>query len=91
MCLKFQIAAQNCRKRKIEQISGLEKDLSLARSRKENILAERVELLRKQQEWVMRLGRLERNILIRMGKEEKDWMIIVDRNMEVHLEQKEVV
>ena len=65
--------------------------MSLARSRKENILAERVELLRKQQEWVMRLGRLERNILIRMGKEEKDWMIIVDRNMEVHLEQKKVV
>jgi hypothetical protein len=63
--------------------------LRLARSRKENILSERVELLQRQQELVSRLGRLERDILMEMGKE--DWVILVDRNMLVHLEKKNVM
>jgi len=84
---KNKIAAQNCRKRKISQISCLESQLSHARSRKENILGERVELLRQQQEWMRRLGRIERDILIRMGKEENKWVIKMDRNMEVKVEQ----
>ena len=87
--LQLQIAAQNCRKRKISQIHCLESELSFARSRKENILSERVELLRQQQEWVRRLGRLERDILIKMGKEENNWVIKVDRNMVVSLEQRD--
>merc|ERR1719186_536836 len=70
---KNKIAAQNCRKRKISQIRCLESELSFARSKKENILSERVELLRKQQEWVRRLARLERDILIKLGKEENNW------------------
>ena len=88
--LQLQIAAQNCRKRKISQIRCLESELSLTRCKKENILSERVELLRQQQEWVRRLGRLERDILIRLGKEEKNWVIRVDRNREVRVEQKDV-
>ena len=62
----------------------------MARCKKENILSERVELLRQQQEWVRRLGRLERDILIRLGKEEKNWVIRVDRNREVRVEQKDI-
>ena len=63
----------------------------MARSKKENILSERVELLRQQQEWVRRLGRLERDILIRLGKEEKNWVIRVDRNRDVRVEQMDVM
>eukprot|EP00092_Neocalanus_flemingeri_P013056 GFUD01014070.1.p1 GENE.GFUD01014070.1~~GFUD01014070.1.p1 ORF type:complete len:372 (+),score=131.29 GFUD01014070.1:128-1117(+) len=85
---KNKIAAQNCRKRKISQVSCLESQLSLARSRKENILSERVELLRRHQKCRRRLGKLERDILIRMGKEESSWVINVDRNMVVKVEHK---
>eukprot|EP00092_Neocalanus_flemingeri_P039151 GFUD01042613.1.p1 GENE.GFUD01042613.1~~GFUD01042613.1.p1 ORF type:complete len:351 (-),score=141.82 GFUD01042613.1:63-1043(-) len=85
---KNKIAAQNCRKRKISQVSCLESQLSLARSRKENILSERVELLRRHQEWERKLGSLERNILVRLGKEENSWIINVDRNMVVKVEHK---
>jgi hypothetical protein len=60
--------------------------LRVARDRKENILSERVELLRRRQELVSRLGRLEKNILSKMGKE--DSVITVDQNMLVQLEKK---
>ena len=81
----FQIAAQNCRKRKVDQISCLETDLSLARTRKESILSERVELLRTKQEMAGKMSGLEKDILIKMGMD--DMMITVDSNMSVHLEK----
>jgi hypothetical protein len=60
--------------------------LRLTRDRKENIQIERVELLRRRQELVSRLDRLEKNILSKMGKE--DSVITVDQNMLVQLENK---
>ena len=84
----FQIAAQNCRKRKIDQISCLETDLSLARTMKESILSERVELLGRKQELEGRMARLENDILFKMGKE--DMVITVDNNMLVLLERKPI-
>ena len=42
--------------------------MRVARYRKENILSERVELLRRMQELVSSLGRLEKNILSKMGE-----------------------
>ena len=58
----------------------------MARDRKENILSERVELLRRRQELVSRLGRLEKNILSKMGRE--DSVMTVDQNMQIHLQKK---
>ena len=60
--------------------------MRVARYRKENILSERVELLRRRQELMSRLGRLEKNILSKMGKE--DSVITVDQNMLILLEKK---
>ena len=60
--------------------------MRVARYRKENILSERVELLRRRQELVSRLGRLEKNILIKMGEE--DSVVIMDSNMSIQLEKK---
>ena len=60
--------------------------MRVARYRKENILSERVELLRRRQELVSSLGRLEKNILSKMGKE--DSVITVDQNMLILLEKK---
>ena len=60
--------------------------MRVARYRKENILSERVELLRRRRELVNRLGRLEKKILSKMGKE--DSVITVDQNMLILLEKK---
>ena len=59
--------------------------MSLARSRKKNILTERVELLRKRQEVAGRLTRLEEDVLIKMGKEEL--MITGNNDLAVNLKR----
>ena len=82
----FQIAAQNCRKRKASQLSCLEEHLRQERSRKEEILSERVKLLWRQQELARGLDRLERDIVITM-KQDEDWMISFDQNMIVSVIQ----
>ena len=87
----FQIAAQNCRKRKVSQMSCLESELRQVRSRKEQILRERVKLLWRQQEMARGLDRLERDILIKMKKDGGDWMISVDQNHYVTVVQKPAV
>lgn len=77
---KNKIAAQNCRKRKVEQIYSLEEDLHDARNKKKMILTERVELLRVKQEWMTRLIQMERSLLRSAGKPEKCWR--VETNLE---------
>ena len=87
----LQIAAQNCRKRKVSQMSCLESELRQARSRKEQILSERVKLLWRQQELARGLDRLERNILVKMEKDEREWIINVDQNLNISVLRKLVV
>ena len=72
-------------------MSCLEEHLRQARSRKEQILSERVKLLWRQQELARGLDRLERDILIKMEKDESEWMISVDQNHNVIVVQKRVV
>ena len=86
--LVFQIAAQNCRKRKMSQISNLESDLVEARIKKEKILSERVRLLWLKQEWKRKLTMMEKKVLKIMGKEENDWMLIVDSNLAVKVTER---
>ena len=72
-------------------MSCLESELRQARSRKEQILSERVKLLWRQQEMARGLDRLERDILIKMKKDGGDWMISVDQNHYVTVVQKPAV
>ena len=74
----FKIAAQNCRKRKVEQIYSLEEDLNFARIKKKRILSERAELLRLQQEWRSRIAGLETSVLRSVGKSEVTWRLHAD-------------
>ena len=81
--LFVQIAAQNCRKRKMSQISNLETELVQARRKKEKILSERVKLLWMKQEWRRKLEIMEEKMLKMMGKKENNWMLSVDSNLVV--------
>ena len=87
--LFFQIAAQNCRKRKLSQISSLETELVQARMKKEKILSERVKLLWMKQEWRRKLEMVEKKVLKMMGKEEHNWMLSVDSNLVVKVTERD--
>lgn len=75
---KNKIAAQNCRKRKVDQIFSLEEDLAMVRNRKKNVLSNRAELLRQKQEVGGRLFSLERRILSAVGKPDHTWKLSID-------------
>ena len=59
----FQIAAQNCRKRKYEQINCLEEELEHFHHRKETLKKENTELKEIHKAWVERIANLENYIL----------------------------
>jgi hypothetical protein len=74
----FQIAAQTCRKRKIDQISELEEELGSVRSRKRNILEEHEKLMLDYMEWMVVLDKLERHILDELVMDkDKEWELRV--------------
>ena len=58
-----QIAAQNCRKRKVEQISSLEEELEVFSRRKELLRKENAELGEIHRAWKKRIAGLENHIL----------------------------
>ena len=74
----FQIAAHNCRKRKIDQISELEEELGSLKSRKKNLLEEREKLMFDHMEWMVVLDKLERYILERLEMDkDNEWELRV--------------
>ena len=81
----LQIAAQNCRRRKVSQVKSLEAELVMARRKKERILSERVKLLWMKQEWGRKLDMLEKKILKKMGMDERSWMLSIDSNYVVRV------
>merc|ERR1712038_1891050 len=60
---KNKVAAQNCRKRKMDLISHLEEEVSKTRQQKQILLAEREELYRLRTEWTNKLMNLEASVL----------------------------
>ncbi len=71
----FQVAAQNCRKRKMDLISQLEAEVSRARQQKQMLLAEREELYRMRNEWTHKLLNLESEVLRGLNKNVKDFTL----------------
>ena len=63
----LQIAAQNSRKRKYEQVNILETELLEARRNKERVLCRRSKLLQKREELRSKVNRLETVILTQLG------------------------
>jgi len=65
---KNKVAAQNCRKRKMDLISQLEEEVNKARHQKQILLAEREELYRLRTEWTNKLMNLEASVLRGLNK-----------------------
>ena len=79
----LQIAAQNCRKRKLEQVNILETELLEARRNKERILSERVRLLQRRQELWSKINNLEAGILSKLGS--PNAKLRLDENEKIYL------
>jgi len=65
---KNKVAAQNCRKRKMDLISHLEEEVSKTRQQKQILLAEREELYRLRTEWTNKLMNLEASVLLGLNR-----------------------
>jgi len=72
---KNKVAAQNCRKRKIDLISQLEEEVARSRQHKMNLIAEREELFRLRNEWTTKLQSLETEVLHGLNKNVKDYTL----------------
>ncbi len=72
---KNKVAAQNCRKRKIDQIAQLELQVEEARRRKRKLMSEREVLYRQRAEWASKLNVLESDILTGMSKSPKEFSL----------------
>jgi hypothetical protein len=70
---KNKVAAQNCRKRKMDLISELEEQVNKARRQKESLLAEREELYRLRDEWTHKLLNLETDVLRGLNRKVNDY------------------
>lgn len=73
-----QVAAQNCRKRKIDQISQLSQQVQETRLRKQQLLNVRNDLFRQREEWSNKLMLLQDEVLFAMNKSTKEWALDMD-------------
>lgn len=73
-----QVAAQNCRKRKINQISQLSQQVQETRMRKQQLLTVRDDLFRQREEWSSKLMLLQDEVLSAMNKSTKEWTLDMD-------------
>ena len=65
---KNKVAAQNCRKRKMDHISHLKEEVSITRQKKQILLTEREELYRLRTEWTNKLMNLEASVLLGLNR-----------------------
>ena len=86
--LLFQVAAQNCRKRKIDQISQLSQQVQETRWRKQQLLSVRDDLFRQQEEWSTKLSLIQDEVLLALKKDSKDWALDLEAH-DISLVRKE--
>ena len=67
LSLAFQIAAQNCRRRKVDQISVLEEEVAGVRRRRERLQEEREELEESRMRFKEKLRVLEQFVISNLG------------------------
>jgi len=74
---KNKVAAQNCRKRKVDQINVLSEEVGHAKERKNRILSERESLSNALKSWTGKLARLERFLLDKLNRDARKWELTV--------------
>ena len=85
----FQVAAQNCRKRKLNLISHLQDEVDKYRQTKQNLLAERQELYRMRNEWTNKLLNLEDQVLRGLGKSSEDYSLeLMPHSQQIRIAQR---
>ena len=85
----FQVAAQNCRKRKLNLISHLQDEVDKYRQTKQNLLAERQELYRMRNEWTNKLLTLEDQVLRGLGKSSDDYSLeLMPHSQQIRIAQR---
>ena len=67
------MAAQNCRRRKMDLISNLSDEIIRAREYKQQLLAEREQLYRLRNEWSNKLLQLEDSVLRSLDHDPQEW------------------
>jgi len=75
---KNKVAAQNCRKRKMDQIEELQTQVESTRRRKERLLREREQLEQERARWSNKLLHMEQNVLKGLGRNIGQFRLEID-------------
>lgn len=86
---KNKVAAQNCRKRKLNLISHLQDEVDKYRQTKQSLLAERQELYRMRNEWTNKLLTLEEQVLRGLGKSSENYSLeLMPHSQQIRIAQR---
>lgn len=86
---KNKVAAQNCRKRKLNLISHLQDEVDKYRQSKQSLLAERQELYRMRNEWTNKLLTLEDQVLRGLGKSTDNYSLeLMPHSQQIRIAQR---
>jgi len=82
---KNKVAAQNCRKRKIDQIKQLETEVTRIKCRKTELVTDHEKLLQQRVTWSDLVKRLHDYVLKELGHDPLHWQLQMDHNRQVHI------
>ncbi|XP_023327161.1 uncharacterized protein LOC111700473 isoform X3 [Eurytemora carolleeae] len=82
---KNKVAAQNCRKRKIDQIKQLETEVTRIKCRKTEIMTDHDKLMQQRATWTDLVKRLHDYVLKELGHDPNHWQLNIDHSRQVHI------
>jgi len=82
---KNKVAAQNCRKRKIDQIKQLETEVTRIKCRKTELVTDHEKLMAQRSTWADLVKRLHDYVLKELGHDPLHWQLQMDHNRQVHI------
>jgi len=82
---KNKVAAQNCRKRKIDQIKQLETEVTRIKCRKTELVTDHEKLMAQRATWADLVKRLHDFVLKELGHDPVHWQLQMDHNRQVHI------
>ena len=83
------MAAQNCRKRKIDQIKQLETEVTRIKCRKTELVTDHEKLMSQRATWADLVKRLHDFVLKELGHDPLHWQLQMDHQRQVRTERQE--